>query len=208
VQEAHTVFALKLSAVLVVAAGSSCLAQTIQLPSFSNVGVNTTVVVPDSGGAYAARDRRAGSGLDVFGGFPLARGWSVRRQTSGVGVTAQIHDQQAADRALLSRGAGDQASPAQTPLAIAAGRAVGDAPLGSVSELAQRRAQQLADSEREALGLIEKARRAQAAGKASVAKVYYRMAAGAAQGELRDRIVDEYERLADTSASSKSRGER
>jgi hypothetical protein len=93
-------------------------------------------------------------------------------------------------------------------LAIDAGRAASDAPLGSVSVLAERRAQKLADAEREALNLVEKARRAQAAGKTSVAKVYYRMAAKIAQGELRNRIVAEYERAAAMPAASTARTSR
>ena len=195
-------------AVVVAAFGSTGGAQTIQLPSFSNVGVNTTVVVPDSGGAHVSKDRRAASDLNFFGGFPRQRGWSVRRQASGMSVTAQIHDPQAADLALRSSVAGKNASAQQAPLAIDAGRAASDAPLGSVSVLAERRAQKLADAEREALNLVEKARREQAAGKTSVAKVYYRMAAKIAQGELRNRIVAEYERAAAMPAASTARTSR
>ena len=65
--------------------------------------------------------------------------------------------------------------------------------------------------QREALALVDKARRAQVAGKTSTAKVYYRMAAKSAQGELRNRIVTEFERLADTPTAATartSRGER
>ncbi len=89
-----------LFATLLVATSSGALAQTIQLPSFNNVGVNTTVIVPDRGSAYLGGSRRAGSNWSSFGALPRTRGWGIRRQASGMSVSARIHDPRAADAAL------------------------------------------------------------------------------------------------------------
>ena len=178
----------------------TAMAQTIQLPSFSAVGVNTTVVVPDSGGAYISRVPRYYQNFSTFGRLPRHRGWSVRRQAPGFGVTAQIHDPAVDDAGLRRSFAADASSPAGGgSLRIGAGRAAGGAPTGSVAQLKRRRARQLAsqaDAERrEAVALLEKGRRAQADGNASLAAVYYRMAARRATGPLRDQIVAQFNTL-------------
>ncbi len=112
-------------------------AQTIQLPSFHSVGVNTSVIVPDSGGAYIARDRQITGSFSTFGGIPRNQGWGIRRGASSIGITAQIHDPQAADAALLGS-RGPIAAPVPS-LRTAAGTAASDAPAASVSELERRR---------------------------------------------------------------------
>ncbi|MGD9720644.1 MAG: hypothetical protein AB7O59_16425 [Pirellulales bacterium] len=183
--------------------GATATAQTIQLPSFSSFGVDTTVVVPDSGGAYAARDRRASYGTSTFGGVPLNRGWGVRRQIGGLGVTASVHDPAAADAAL--RGAlvrrAQHSGGKSPPLAIHAGRANHDAPLGSVAEMAQRRTAAAAAANREAQATFEKGLQAQAAGKASVAAIYFRAAAAQANGPLLAKIRAELAAPADRASS-------
>jgi hypothetical protein len=186
-------------AMLLGAASGGAWAQTIQLPSFSNVGVNTTVIVPDSGGASLGGDRRASSSWTSFGAFPRSQGWGVRRQTSGIGVTAQIHDPQAAAAAGRNTQSG-----AARPLMVGARRAAGDAPPGSVAELEKRRQRLAADAQNEALRLLDKARAAHTAGKPSVANIYYGMAARHASGELRNSIVAEHNRLADQNESRES----
>jgi hypothetical protein len=185
--------------VLVLGICGDARAQTIQLPSFSRVGVSTTVVVPDSGGAYVKRDRRAAAGLNRFNGLPRNRGWSIRRGAGSLGVTAQIHDPQAADAVLGGSIAGTaRGKNLAQPLVIGAGQAAGGAPAGSVAELKQRRAQQALAANREALAMFEKGRRAQAAGKASVAAIYFRSAARQATGALHSRIEAELTALAAT----------
>jgi len=172
-------------------------AQTIQLPSFSTVGVSTTVVVPDSGGAYIRRDRRAAAGLNRFRGLPPNRGWGIRRQAVNLGVTAQIHDPQAADAALRRSIAGSgHGKNLVQPLVIGAGQAAGDAPAGSVAELKLRHARQAVAGNGEARTMFEKGRRANAAGKTSVAAIYFRTAARQATGSLRKRIEAELAALA------------
>lgn len=183
-------------------------AQTIQLPSFSSFGVNTTVVVPDSGGAFITRDRRSYQNLNSFRGFTPIRGRGISRQTTGIGITAQIHDPAAADAALLSRSsaAGTPVAKDAASLRIGAGRAATDAPLGSVAELKQRRARQAArqaaETQREAKAFFDKGRQAQAAGKSSLAAVYFGMAARRATGPLRDKIVLHIDALNDNSPAT------
>lgn len=178
------------------AMGGSLLAQTIQLPSFSNVGVNTTVIVPDSGGGVVARDRRASHGYSTFSGLPRTQGWGIRRQAGAIGVTAQIHDPAAADAALRAAARRNGGGNATDALTIGAGTAAGSAPPGSMQELAALRHQQVAETQRDAIQWLQKARDAHQAGKASVAKIYYRMAARQATGELHDSIVAEWEHVA------------
>ena len=181
--------------------------QTIQLPSFSRVGVNTTVVVPDSGTAYLKRDRRAATQSSRFGGLPRHRGWSIRRQAPGMGITAQIHHPLPVDPGLAGA-ASNTASAARRDappqLVIDAGRAAADAPSGSVAELKQRRAAQAAGQNREALENLEKGRRARDAGKTSVAVIYYRSAARQANGALRQQILAELDAISGPSGQDSS----
>jgi hypothetical protein len=176
-------------------------AQTIQLPSFHSVGVNTTVVVPDSGGAYIAKERQITSGYSTFGGIPRNQGWGIRRSASSLGTTARIHDLQAADAALLGSRQGGASGEVVPTLRTSAGTAPADAPAASVSELIRRRAEQSAATQQEALALVAKARLAHAQGKHSVAKIHYRAAARTAQGELRQQIIDEFQALAPKSSA-------
>ncbi len=189
-----------LCAVLLVTASGRAWAQTIQLPSFSNVGVNTTVIVPDSGGAYLAGDRRASSSWTSFGAFP--------RAGLGRAPASRRHRRDSANPRSPGRRCG-VARCCQTQsgqrCAAAHGRRAsrcGAAPPGSVADLEKRRQQQAADAQGKAMALWDKARAAQTAGKASVAKIYYGMAARQATGDLRDSIVAEYDRLAGQKAAS------
>jgi hypothetical protein len=179
----------------VILAAGAAQAQVIQLPSFSAVGVNTTVVVPDSGGVYLGGDRRVSSGLNTFGGIPRNRGWGIQRQAAGMGITARIHDPRAADAAQLGKFVRRPTTSNGPALAIDAGRAAHDAPLGSVAELKARRAQLAADqasaADRKVNELLMKARAAQAEGKMSVAAIYLRMAARQATGTLREEVASE-----------------
>jgi hypothetical protein len=198
-----------LAASVVALVAIEAAAQTIQLPSFSSVGVNTTVVVPDSGGAYVKRDRRSYQNFNRFGGIPPNRGWGIRRQAAAVGLTARVHDLQALDA--RGRGPGGVAGSDAPGLRIGAGRAAHDAPLASVAELEQKRAaleaQKAADNDREALALVAKGQAAHAAGKHSLAALYFRMAKRQASPAVRQRIAAQVDALAGEAAASDIRGE-
>ena len=95
---------------------------TVQLPTFSFFSVATTVVVPDSGGAYLGGVNRASSGRTRFGTpFGHRQGAiGADRQASGMQVKAQIHDLAEMDKALL--GPMSQQVAAAQPTAVRATR--------------------------------------------------------------------------------------
>ena len=79
-------------------------AQTVQLPTFHQFGIVTTVVVPTRGVTYPAANRRSGYGTTHFG--PGAeRGFGGRHMTGGVSIGATIIDNNALDRAVLAEAA-------------------------------------------------------------------------------------------------------
>ncbi len=181
---------------IVLALASYARAQVLQLPSFHSFGVDTTVIVPDSGGARLGDVRRSSSGTNSFNGIPRNRALGLDRQAAGAHVMARIHDPQAADAALLQQAQGQRRGEFVRKLLP---RAAADPLVGSVAEMEQRRAQQSAQQAgaqlHEAEALFERARQAQAAGKSSVAGVYYRMAARQASGPLKKRIEAELSAL-------------
>ncbi len=167
------------------------LAQTIQLPSFNVFSVDTTVLVPDSGPAPVAGNRRASSSTNSFRGFPRQRATASDRQVTGAHVIAKIHDTQEADEALPRHSAAQkpevkEGSPAR-PMATA--ELASDAKLASVDELRRQRDAQARAAQQEARLIFERARQAQTAGKQAVATVYYRSAAKRATGALRQEIL-------------------
>ena len=88
-------------------------AQTVQLPTFRYFSVDTTVSVPDRGGAFLGGVNRASSGSTTQGFGPL-RNRAIGGSTgaSGVSVHATIIDHEELDREVLAeaarrRGGGD-----------------------------------------------------------------------------------------------------
>ena len=188
-----------LAILALLAAASIAAAQTIQLPSFSSFSVNTTVVVPDGGTAVIGGTGRAYSGANRFNGISRQQAIGVQRQTSTLSVTANVHDPQAADEALLrkarARRAGQAAGAGQPAPAVDLALSSDDAGLKSVAELRRERAAALAAGDRETLELVAKARRAQRDGKDSLARLYLRTAAREAKGPLKQQIDRELARL-------------
>lgn len=182
--------------VFVLAAGPA-LAQsgpnvTLQLPSFQSTGVNTTVVVPDRGAAPLARERQAAYGRSMYG--PRRQSAIGSGQVSGgMQVTAQIHDQRAAEAELLRDVRARRTNWQRGSLAgrDEPDRPTSNHPLQSIAEI--RRRQGSAESARttESLQLLAEARRARAEGKAGAAAVYYQMAARRASAAERAAITAE-----------------
>ncbi len=79
-------------------------ALTVQQPVFSNFSVNTTVLVPDRGGAFLGGVKRAGESRSVYGPWPLRVGSSrgMFREASNMSAHVWIHDSEAMDRMLLN----------------------------------------------------------------------------------------------------------
>lgn len=186
--------------------GADAFAQTIQLPSVHVFSVDTTVIVPDSGQAWVAGDKRASSGTNRFGGIGPQRATGIERQATGAAVVAKIHDPQQADQALLEQAKAGRAKLASGQAAPKAELALtpSDPGLRSVADIQRQRAQQAAGQKRETLALVEKARQAGSEGKASTAALYYRTASRQATGSLKQQIDAEMRRLQPAPSTAKS----
>ena len=188
---------------------------TVQLPTFSFFSVNTTVTVPDRGSAYLGGVNRAASGRNEFGAPLLPfRNLGIGRQVgaSSMWVTATIHDFEAMDpywhglpmrstasrlpplgrsqvaalgRTLQPRDPDYGASWRLTPPAPAAGP-----PKMSVAQARAERQRQQTARAGEAAEFYKRGQKAEVAGKTGVAKIYYRMAARRATGELKGQVAE------------------
>ncbi len=81
---------------------------TVQLPTVQNFGISTTVVVPDRGRTYAGgvnRSYRSSSRRGMPFLPPSSRGYGAGTSSSGVSVSAHIHDFEEMDRTLLEQAA-------------------------------------------------------------------------------------------------------
>ncbi|HEX7378454.1 MAG TPA: hypothetical protein VF278_15150 [Pirellulales bacterium] len=177
----------------------------VQLPSVSTFGVNTSVSVPDRGSVSLGGVGRSSRGSNAFGpGFlPGNRSFGSSLTTSNTSVHATIHDFDALDRETLAKAQTGQfarrhVNPNDRARRLALHRgslsaresSADRAPEHSVAD-ARRRAIE-ADAERaEALANVKRARASLAAGKANVAAMFYKVAAGHAAGELRRQIENE-----------------
>lgn len=187
-----------LSGALALGLFSSALAQDgnsgtngiLQLPSFSAFGVNTTVVVPDSGPSPLARQRQAYYSRFTPGGIAAGRGVGIDRRDAGASVQAQVHDRLAADATVLANVRARRANITRKSLEQRVSRrppAVENA-LKSVAEIKAERAAAAANNQQEARTLFERAKKARAAGKNNVADIYFGMAKRVATGDLMSEI--------------------
>jgi len=67
----------------------------------------------------------------------------------------------------------------------------------SVAEIRRQQASEGDAGDKDLASWIERARGAEAAGKTNVARIYYRMAAGRATGELKQQMIAKYRELGD-----------
>lgn len=152
----------------------------VQLPTFHQFTVSTTVVVPDSGAGFAAGIGRSASGSSRRGlpglGMPGVRPSGNRAvgradAAGGLGIHAQIHDHDAIDRPLLGQVHRNRPLPRSSVNPLLAG------PSSSLAEIRKGRADREQVISEEGRALLARGREAEAAGKVSVARQYYRMAA-------------------------------
>jgi hypothetical protein len=187
---------------------------TVQLPTFSMFGVDTTVSVPDGGSAYLGGVDRASSGGNQFGG-PMApfgnRSIGSQQSASSMRVSAYIHDFQAMDEQLLNQPTAFNRglTPPQTQVARAIGQRVNSAqaaPAGQpAADVAGLRAQRLQEEQarsQESAGLLDRGQAAEAAGKLSVARLYYQMAYRKAEGDAKVQALGRLQALSQTKASA------
>jgi hypothetical protein len=176
---------------------------TVQLPTFSFFTVQTTVSVPDGGGAYLGGINRGASGSTMRGIGPLKnRAIGSARAASGVSVSATIIDHEEIDRALLATAAANRSQAAnptaakaaalsssvgRRPAAPAAGVDAGDAAHlpDSLAAIRERNSAAANIEASELAGYFARARQAETDGKVAVAKVFYQMVARRDRGELK-----------------------
>ena len=178
--------------------GGNAVAQTVQLPTFHFFTLNTSVLVPDGGDAFLGGVDRASSGRNERGipglpGRPFTNS-AIGSSTaaSGVSVSAQIHDLDAMDRAIL----GDNfavTAPAAIP-AVGTSRQLaavqtGASPIGSVAALRAQVAAEDAAAEKEAAESLARGRQLLTEGKTSLAKTYLQIAARHSKADVRDQAL-------------------
>ena len=164
----------------------------------SNAKRNDSIypIVPDGGGAYLSGITRGRDSSTTRGFGPLAnRGIGSDRNAGGVTVHAQIHDLDELDKAVLAdaaarRGAIDP-DLAKAEL-IRRGVAQNtdkpeqhDIGVASVAVIRAKNTAAKEAREKEAGDLLAKAEAAQVEGKASVARIYYQMAARRSESEFK-----------------------
>lgn len=199
---------------LVLAIGGPVLGQgqaptTVQLPTFRFFTVQTSVSVPDGGGAYlggmkTARDSSLTRGFGPF----RSRGIGSDRGAGGMSVHATIIDLKEMDDAILAEAAaGRPGAPAFDPDAARAellARHVGktftsasareaSAPAPLTGSVAAIRAENAAAAEArssEAAQYFAKAQSAEGDGKPAVAKYYYQMVARRDRGQLQQLSLE------------------
>jgi hypothetical protein len=202
---------------------------TVQLPVIQVFSVNTTVSVPDGGGALLGGINRAGDS-SVTRGLPLAskvpglgrlttnRGIGTTRSASNMSVHATIIDHHELDQAVLAQAAAMRTARAVDPREVAVQQkadyiscnlARTEKPVvvhlepaaPSVEEIRRQNAIAAANRNAEAELYFAKAQAAEADGKTVVARTFYQMAARRAQGVLKQQADA---RVAALSSPSKS----
>ena len=202
---------------------------TVQLPTIQVFSVNTTVSVPDGGGALLGGINRAADG-SVTRGLPLGskipglgrlannRGIGSTRSASNMSVHATIIDHQELDAAVLAEAAArrggisvaDKQALATQQRAnfITRNLATTDRPVvetkpaqPSIDEIRRKNELAAANRDAEAQAYLAKAEAAAADQKPGVAKVYYQMVARRASGNLKSLAES---RLAELDSPTKS----
>lgn len=206
---------------------------TVQLPVIQVFSVNTTVSVPDGGGALLGGINRAGDS-SVTRGLPLAskvpglgrlttnRGLGTTRSAANMSVHATIIDHHELDQAVLAQAAAMRSGRAVDSREVAVQQkadyitrnlartekpvAVEPArPVPSVEEVRRQNAIAAADRNAEAEMYFAKGQAAEAAGKTVVARMHYQMAARRAAGELKQQSEARIAELSSPHNSSPSK---
>jgi hypothetical protein len=186
-------------------------ATTVQLPTFSQFSINTTVSVPDRG-SISLGGNDSGVDRTISRGPIRNRSLSSSRAASGVSVSATIIDHAELDRAVLAEAAtrrGATSDPAAGKAAAltsavargdfpsTAGRSSSGTPPSSTGALPgsvatiRHEQQAVADLEIEELAsYLAKGKQAEAEGKASVARIFYQMVARRDQGPLKQQAME------------------
>ena len=193
-------------------------ATSVQLPTFSYFGISTSVLVPDRGSAYLGGVGRARSSSSQFGAPLLPFGSRSSSHTTGASstrVSVWIHDLNAMDEALLNQptgynayrnGLAPRAADGWQPRLVQSQDSSAGQSLPSLEEIQQQRVAAQQARAGEAVVFFERARKAEEAGKANVAKIYYQMVARRASGELKDQAMARLEAIRGGKASVAASG--
>ncbi len=184
---------------------------TVQLPTFRQFSMTTTVVVPDRGGVHLggvnrARRHALSFGTPLFPGRNRGRGGATA--ASGVSVHAWIHDLEAMDRAVLHEWAATNKNRSpQAPRNQETLPEPPDPPRKTIGEL--RKIQQTADlaKQQQAIADFQAGQRLQGQGKPKVARIYYQMAFRRATGDLKNHIARRLDRLSSTNVAENVNGQ-
>ena len=176
---------------------------TVQLPSYSTFGVNTSVSAPDRGSMSLGGGGRSSSGSTAFG---PSRSYGRQSSASRTSVHARVHDLNAMDRQLLDQARKSYGKPSGSASRKTSGDASSAAagPPGSVAEARRLHAAETASQERDALKYFAQAERSAAGGKPQVARVLYQMAERRASGELKAEIRRRLDELKPAATADKA----
>jgi len=175
---------LRIGAVLLVMSSSSTWAQqAVQLPVVGNTSVSTSVSVPDRGRIYLGGASSAQSGRSQYGPFRSGPSSGLTRTATSMSATVSIHDLHAMDEELLN------SAPSSTPSAASDVRGTA----GSIAaRLAARETAKQVEVEPvdKAAQFEQLAKKAEEAGKASVAKMHWQMAARHGSRSAQTRLAE------------------
>jgi hypothetical protein len=189
---------------------------TVQLPTFHYFYSTGTIVVPDGGdallgGISSSASGRVERGIPGLPSRPFTN--SATGTTTGAGnvsVSAQIHDLEAMDQALLSQTAQGTGfhPPMATPQQLAAAKQAGEQ-LHSVAAIRAQQAAEDAAHEREAAAALARGLQLQNEGKLTVAKIYFQMAVrqSSANGDVHKQAVAALASMQQTKAAGKVAGQ-
>lgn len=196
---------------------STAHAQAVQLPTFTQFTVSTSVMVPDSGGAQLGSVRRIREG-SVSRGIPgmskipglarLGKNRGIGRESSlsTLSAHATIISLSELDEMVLGAAAAAR-KPVDSKRALVEKKArtisrglaggsskepalrLGAGYTPSVAALKKRRSRAKEKQAAEALALLRRGEDAEARGKPNVAKIYYQMASRRADGPLKKFIA-------------------
>ena len=156
---------------------------TVQLPTFHYFTSTGTVVVPDGGEAFLGGIGSAAAGRTEQGilGLPSRpfTNSSIGSSTGAgnVSVSAQIHDFEAMDRAVLGETAdGSEVRPSLAGSRLLAATKLGPEPIMSVAAIRAQMAAADAAGDKLAAAAMASGREMLAAGKVGVARIYFESA--------------------------------
>lgn len=177
-------------------------AQIVQLPSLRSFSVRTSVLVPDSGGAYLGGVNRSSHWMASrgpgWGPLGRTRGRAGGMSSSGVMVTATIIDNHELDELVLEEARAIRAArgielPDHSKPRIAV--SVGSTPM-SLAAIRRELAAEDAAVEREAQADFQRAQACDRAGEGALARNYYRVAAQKSKSDVKRKALERLARLA------------